>query len=206
MKRFLMLIVFLAMGIALPIVMFNAYKNNQRLMDEGIDVEAKIVSAKKNGVRATSGSTVTVEYTNKDGEIVTAKGIINDGDYTIGREFKGKYLPDDPKTVHLPAKKSLMYLVNGMMGALTLLSWGVIISSIYNKATGSSVGKNGIIARAQVLNYNVENNMCTVTFRRADGIDCTVDVYSDIPYGTGSYINIKYIPKGKSAKVILLGY
>ncbi len=198
MKRILIFIIFLCIGIALPIVGVKAYRSSERLMNEGIDVEAKIVS--------NNGGEIKVEYKDKNGKTVTAKGIINDSDRSVGREFKGKYFPDDPKTVHLPAKKSLIYLVMAMFGGFTLFSWIIVIRGIVNKATGSSVGKNGIVTRAQVLNYNVETNMCTVQFRRGDGLDCVVDVRSEIAYSIGAYINIKYIPKGKSANVIILGY
>lgn len=202
MKRFLAIIVFAALAVAMPYVIYKLYTNDKELNDKGIDVEATIVSA-EGGIGSRE---IKVEYKNKKGETVTAKGIINDGKYDEGREFNGKYLPDDPKTVYLPAKRTLKWLVYGICGLLALLGWGALISLIKGALFSRSVGAHGAITRAQVINYNNETSVCTVTFRRADGLECTVDVKSDLPYGTGAYVNIKYIPKGKSARVIILGY
>ena len=202
MKRFFAIIVFAALAVAMPYVIYTLYQNDKELTEKGIDVEATIVSVEGTG----RSKDVKVEYKNKKGETVTAKGIINDGNYEVGREFKGKYLPDDPKTVHLPAKRTLKWLVYGICGFLALLGWGVLISLVKGAIFSRSVGAHGVITRAQVMNYNNETSVCTVSFRRADGLECTVDVRSDIPYGTGAYVNIKYIPKGKSARVIILGY
>lgn len=202
MKRFIAIIVFLALAVGMPVLIYKVYNNNKRLMNEGIDVEATIVSVDKAG----RTNNVKVEYTNNKGEKITAKGIINDGNYDVGRTFKGKYLPDDPKTVHLPAKKTLMWLVYGIMGFLGLLGWIVTFALIKGFFTRKSVGANGIITRAQVVNYDRQTRVCTVEFKRADGLSCRADIVSDIPYGMGSYVTIKYIPKGTNAKAIILGY
>lgn len=206
MKRFLALLVILALAVSMPYLLVKVYKDNKELKENGIEVEATITDVKKNGIRATSGSSVTVEYVNENGQTVTAKGIINDGNTEVGRTFKGKYLPDDPETVHLPAKKTLIWLLYGIFGFLTVLSWCMLISVIYRKLTSGSVGKNGIITRAQVLNYDPQTRLITVAFKRADGIDCTAQSVSEVAYNTGAYINIKYMPKGKSAKIVVLGY
>lgn len=205
MKRMITLIVVLALSVSMPYLLLKVYRDNKELKESGIDVRATIIKSEGVGAGGTGGS-VTVEYKNEKGETVTAKGIINDGNKDVGRTFSGKYLPGKEDTVYLPAKKTLVWFLYALFGGMTALSWGMLISIVFRKATGRSVGRNGIIARAQVMNYDAQTRMLTVSFKRADGIDCTASAVSDIPYGIGAYINIKYVPKGMGAKIIILGY
>ena len=198
MKRIVLIILFICLAVGMPIVMQVMYENDKTLRNEGITVQATIVSSESNNVEA--------EYVNDKGETVKAKAIINDGNKNVGRTFEGKYLPDDPEKVTLPAKNSLKWTLYGILLLLTFIGWYGLCRLLRSLYLRNSVGAHGVTARAQVINYDPETKQCTINFQRADGIDCNVTLHSDVAYAMGGYINIRYIPKGKSARVMILGY
>ena len=63
MKRFLAIIVFAALAVAMPYVIYTLYQNDKELTEKGISVEATIVSVEGTG----RSKDVKVEYKNDKG-------------------------------------------------------------------------------------------------------------------------------------------
>ena len=202
MKRIILIAFFTLLAVGLPLTAQMIYKSDKNLSDNGIEIEATIISAEGKGM----SQDVKVEYINDKGEKVTAKGVVSDGVYDVGREFKGRYFPDEPDKVIQPPKRSLKWTVYGVIIVLTFISLFAECRLLRSLFLRNSVGAHGVTARAQVVNFNPNTKQCTINFTRADGVDCTVTMHSDVAYASGGYINIRYIPKGKSARVIILGY
>ena len=202
MKRIILIVLFAVLSVGMPFILQMIYRSDKELSTKGIDVKATVISADGNGVV----KDVKVEYINESGDKVTAKGVISDGVYDVGREFKGKYLPDDPEKVIQPAKNSLKWTVYGVLMLFTFIGLFGEYRLLRSFFLRNSVGAHGLPTRAQVVSYDPGTRQVMLSFKRADGIDCNVTVHCDEAYATGGYINIRYIPKGKSARVIILGY
>ena len=193
---------FAVMSVAVMVALQRFYSSDKELRQKGTDVEAVIISSEETGGK----NEVEVEYTDEDGKTVKAKGIVNDGILNEGRVFKGKVMPGEPDKVTQPYKNSFKWTIYGAAALFMCVALFAEYKLIRGLLLRNSVGAHGVTARAQVVSYDPGTRKCTINFQRADGIDCNVTVHSDVAYATGGYINIRYIPKGKSARVIILGY
>ena len=72
MKRIILIAFFTLLAVGLPLTAQMIYKSDKNLSDNGIEIEATIISAEGKGM----SQDVKVEYINDKGEKVTAKGVV----------------------------------------------------------------------------------------------------------------------------------
>lgn len=202
MKRIVLIVLFALLAIGMPITIQVIYSSDKDLRENGIDVDATVISVDNDG----GSADIKVEYTDDDGNTVTAKGVTYDSECEVGGTFRGKYMPGEPDKVIMPMKNSFKWTICGVMLLMTIIGILGEYKLLRSQFMRSSVGAHGITARAQVVSYDPGKRVCTINFQRADGVDCNVTLSCNVAYAAGGYVNIRYVPKGKSARVVILGY
>lgn len=143
--------------IGLPCAMIIGSRERLEYAIKGIEVNATIIDVKRNGIRISSGETVTVTYKNENGILITAKAITNSKNNYIGKVIVGKVLPDEPDCVYVAPSNSLN-IIAYILVTISFLA-GVLI--LWLKARGIRISKliktHGTVTDAivtKVYHYN----------------------------------------------------
>ena len=146
-------VLFLIMGVIIPLVFVWAFSKGMILgdeySDEGKPVKATVISVTRVG----STSDVMVKYKDDDGQWVEAKCIANKK-VMAGNTLEGYVMPDDPYNVYCPPDNGLRILFFALFGGVALGGWAVLISALKDKSRYDKLMKNGTPCRALLTSWH----------------------------------------------------